>query len=137
MKYWLGVVSKDHVLKGVDGQFAQVCHGKEGPLKRLKKGDWLVYYSPKQSMSGAGGLQELTAIGEVRDDCVFQYEMNEDFKPFRRMIDYVANAKPLRIDAVKSKLDLTAAPNWGYQLRLGLLELSEADFKIIHAKITS
>jgi EVE domain len=136
MRYWLGVVSKDHVLRGVEGGFAQVCHGKKGPLQRLKKGDWLVYYSPKQSMNGAAGLQEFTAIGEVRDDIVFQFEMNESFRPFRRQINYIKGAKPLPIEAVKSELELTAASNWGYQLRLGLLELSKLDFKIIHAEMT-
>jgi EVE domain len=136
MKCWLGVVSKDHVLRGVEGGFAQVCHGKKGPLQRLKKGDWLIYYSPKQSMGAAAGLQEFTAIGEVRDETVFQFEMNENFRPFRKEIDYIKDAKPVPIEALKSELDLTAAPNWGYQLRLGLLELSESDFKIIHAEMT-
>lgn len=25
-KYWIGVVSEQHVLKGADGGFAQLCH---------------------------------------------------------------------------------------------------------------
>jgi hypothetical protein len=33
MRYWIGVVSKEHVMRGVQRGFAQVCHGKEGPLK--------------------------------------------------------------------------------------------------------
>lgn len=44
-RYWVGVVSKNHVLRGVEGNFCQVCHGKGGPLNRMKKGDYLLYYS--------------------------------------------------------------------------------------------
>jgi len=49
-KFWIGVVSKEHVLRGVEGGFCQVCHGKKGPLNRMKKGDYLLYYSPKYQM---------------------------------------------------------------------------------------
>ena len=41
-RYWVGVVSKNHVLRGVEGNFCQVCHGKGGPLNRMKKGDYLL-----------------------------------------------------------------------------------------------
>ena len=51
-KYWVGTVSKEHVLVGVKGGFCQVCHGKKGPLARMKEGDWLIYYSPKESFGG-------------------------------------------------------------------------------------
>ena len=30
--YWIGVASKDHVDHGVAGGFAQLNHGKAGPL---------------------------------------------------------------------------------------------------------
>ena len=43
-KFWVGVVSKEHVQRGVKGGFCQVCHGKKGPLNRMKKGDYLLYY---------------------------------------------------------------------------------------------
>ncbi|MGG1220830.1 EVE domain-containing protein, partial [Priestia endophytica] len=29
IRYWVGVASRDHVMKGVQGGFAQLCHGKE------------------------------------------------------------------------------------------------------------
>ena len=37
MRYWLGVVSKEHVLRGVQGSFAQVCHGKKGPSTPIRE----------------------------------------------------------------------------------------------------
>ena len=36
MKYWIGTVSKEHVLRGVAGDFCQVCHGKAAPLNRMQ-----------------------------------------------------------------------------------------------------
>lgn len=50
-RFWIGVVSKEHVLRGVEGGFCQVCHGKKAPLNRMKKGDYLLYYSPKYQMN--------------------------------------------------------------------------------------
>ncbi len=130
MKYWLGVVSEEHVKKGVTGGFAQVCHGKKSPLARFKKDDWLIYYSPKKTMTGTEICKSFTAIGEVEDDVIFQFKMAEDFTPYRRSIKY-HQCKSLPIDNVKNQLDLTRDKNWGYKLRFGVVELSESDFKIL------
>ncbi|MFC2279584.1 MAG: EVE domain-containing protein, partial [Cardiobacterium hominis] len=43
VKFWLGTVSKEHVLRAVAGGFCQVCHGKAAPLNRMRRGDWLLY----------------------------------------------------------------------------------------------
>ena len=56
VRYWIGVVSRDHVMTGVAGGFAQVGHGKSAPLRRMSAGDWLIYYSPKITY----GLYEVT-----------------------------------------------------------------------------
>lgn len=130
MKYWLGVVSEEHVKRGVSEGFAQVCHGKKAPLARLKKGDWLIYYSPKKSMNKPESCQSFTAIGTAADDDVFQYEMAPDFKPYRRAINYLP-CKTIPIQTVKNLLDMTQDKNWGYQLRFGLIEISEKDFTIL------
>ena len=50
MKYWIGVASRNHVQRGVADGFAQLCHGKQNPLTRMTRGDWLVYYSPRSEM---------------------------------------------------------------------------------------
>ena len=57
VKFWLGTVSKEHVLRAVAGGFCQVCHGKAAPLNRMRRGDWLLYYSPKISLQGREKLQ--------------------------------------------------------------------------------
>ncbi len=36
-KYWIAAISKEHINRGVAENFIQVCHGKQAPLKRMKK----------------------------------------------------------------------------------------------------
>lgn len=130
-KYWIGTVSADHVARGVAGGFAQVGHGKGAPLRRMSKGDWMIYYSPKTSMTDGEPLQAFTAIGEVADDEVYQGEMSADFHPWRRDIDWLpaihAPIRPLLPD-----LDFTAGKaNWGMIFRRGHFEIAEADARAI------
>jgi EVE domain len=92
--------------------------------------DWLVYYSPKTSLSDRALLQAFTAIGQIADDDIWQ--ANEgSFHPFRRRIRYEAAARDVPVAALAGQLDLTSAPNWGYQLLRGLIPLSEHDLEII------
>ena len=72
-RFWIGVVSKEHVLRGVEGGFCQVCHGKKAPLNRMKKGDYLLYYSPKYQLNGQEKLQAFTAIGKILDDTALSH----------------------------------------------------------------
>ncbi|WP_244215264.1 EVE domain-containing protein [Pedobacter miscanthi] len=63
-KYWIIVASKDHVKNGIAEGFAQACHGKASPLKRMHKGDFIIYYSGKQTMGQPQPCQQFTAIGK-------------------------------------------------------------------------
>ena len=75
MRYWLGVASKDHVALGVADGFCQLCHGKKAPLQRMRRGDHILYYSPKQEFRSRRPCQAITACGVVTGDEVYQYEM--------------------------------------------------------------
>jgi hypothetical protein len=126
---WLGVVSRAHVQRGVAGGFAQLCHGKAQPLRRMRAGDWLVYYSPTVEMGGAG-LQAFTAIGRVEDEEVFSFDMGGGFVPFRRRVKY-ARAREVPLAMMKDRLDLCTRENWGILLRRGHLPLSGKDLGLI------
>lgn len=73
-KYWIATVLKEHVFVGVKGGFCQVCPGKKNPLARMKKGDWLVYYSSKEAFGGNEPCQKFTAIGEIADEDVYKLD---------------------------------------------------------------
>jgi hypothetical protein len=74
-RYWIGVASRDHVIKGVEGGFCQLCHGKSNPLKRLTPNDWIVYYSPCTRMNNGDTVQAFTAIGQVLEGEPYRFDM--------------------------------------------------------------
>lgn len=133
MTNWLGVVHAEHVRRGVSLGIAQLGHGKRSPLARLQVGDTLFYYSPRERIGDTLPLKQFTAVGLVSDGEIYQGDEG-DFRPYRRQIDYqVATAVPL--DQVKSRLDLTSTPNWGYSLRLGLIPLTDHDATILRTEL--
>jgi hypothetical protein len=130
-RYWIGVVSRQHVMRGVEGSFAQVCHGKCAPLQRLKTGDWLIYYSPRTEYPDGASYQAFTAIGRMRNDTVYQVEMSADFHPFRRDVDFVPSIDaPIR-PLLGGLSFIQNTSNWGMIFRRGLFEITEADFRLI------
>ncbi|MEO7215274.1 EVE domain-containing protein [Mucilaginibacter sp.] len=132
-QYWITVVSKDHLQRGVSGGFMQANHGKEGPLKRLHEGDWVVFYSPKLSYSGKEPLQAFTAIGRVCEGVIYQHKMAEDFTPYRRNVEfYEADETPIAplIDGLEFIENKKA---WGFKFRFGFFEIGELDFKLIRS----
>ena len=130
-RYWLGVVSRRHVERGVAGGFAQLCHGKRAPLERMRVGDWLIYYSPRTEMDGGAPLQAFTAIGQVTGDTVYEHAMAADFVPHRRDVRYV-DSQPAPIAPLVPRLSFVKDPKrWGFPLRRGVLPLTADDFKLI------
>ncbi|RWM25472.1 EVE domain-containing protein [Mesorhizobium sp.] len=129
--YWIAVASAEHVRIGRKGGFMQVNHGKAAPLRRIKPGDGIVYYSPSTVLGEKDGLQSFTALGTVREGEVYQGIMGGGFTPARRDVDW-SDAKEVLIKPLLDRLDFTAGkPNWGYQLRFGLFEIGEHDFRLI------
>jgi EVE domain len=130
-RYWIGVVSKTHVERGVSGGFCQLCHGKAAPLKRMAKGDWLIYYSPKIDFEGDEAYQKFTAIGRIADECAYEFAMTKDFVPFRRDVAY-AKATRAPIRPLLEKLSFIKDPRrWGYAFRFGHFEIAKQDFDVI------
>ena len=131
MSAWLGVVSAEHVRRGVSLGIAQIGHGKRAGLARMHEGDTLVYYSPVEQLGDSSPLRQFTAIGTIADNTIWQADEN-GFMPFRRRARY-ENADPVRLDRVKELLTLTSTPNWGYQLRRGLIALDPDDVAVLRA----
>ena len=133
MNGWLGVVSAAHVRRGIELGIAQINHGKRAPLARMHAGDSLIYYSPVEQLGDTTPLREFTAMGVIADDDIWQADEGS-FKPFRRRINYFS-LRPVPLAIVRDRLHLTAGPNWGYQLRRGLVPLDEHDIEIIREGI--
>jgi hypothetical protein len=136
-RYWLAVASADHALRGRALGVMQVCHGKGGPLRRIRAGDGVVYYSPTASFRGKDRLQAFTAIGVASDGRTYQVDMGGGFRPFRRDVRYV-EAKAASILPLRDRLELTRGKrSWGYPFRLGLIEITKSDFDTISAAMAA
>ncbi len=128
---WLAVASANHVERGLAGGFMQVCHGKGGPLRRVKPGDLVIYYSPSRVFGEKDGYMHFTASGRVSSALPYQADMGGGFHPFRHDVVWdEAQAFPIR--PLLQELDLTRGKsNWAYPFRFGLLQITEADGDVI------
>ncbi len=130
-QFWIGTVSKEHVLRGKTAGFAQVCHGKEAPLKRMRADDLLFYYSPSKQFNEKTPYQCFTALGILQPREAYQVKMTEDFTPFRREIRYLhthdASIRPLipKLSFIRDKT------RWGAAFRFGILKIPRDDAIII------
>jgi EVE domain-containing protein len=129
---WIAVASAEHARRGGEnGGFMQVCHGKGGPLRRVKPGDRVAYYAPTVTFRGKDKCQTFVRLGIVRQGKPYQFDMGGGFVPFRRDVEWLSeNETP--IAPLLKKLDFTAGKrNWGYQLRFGLFAISDHDIALI------
>lgn len=131
INHWIGVASAEHVRRGRGEGFMQLGHGKAAPLKRVKPGDRIAYYSPAVTLGGKDNLQAFTAIGTVKDGEPYVADMGKAFKPYRRDVTW-AKAAEAPIAPLLNELEFTAGKtNWGYKFRFGLFPISAEDFKLI------
>lgn len=129
--YWIAVASAEHVRLGLAGGFMQVCHGKAEPLRRIRAGDGVAYYSPAETFGGGERLQAFTAIGRVCDGEPYLADMGGGFRPSRRDVAWLA-ASEASIKPLLDRLELTSGRlNWGQPFRFGLVAVSAHDFTLI------
>jgi len=137
IKYWVIVASKDHVKNGIKEGIAQACHGKAAPLKHMQSGDFIIYYSGKHFLGKPDKCQEFTAIGKVKDDDVYQFQMTPDFCPSRRNIEFF-ESKDISILPLINRLDfIQNKKSWGYPFQFGFLEINQYDFDLISSQMLS
>ena len=135
MRYWIVVVSKDHISRGVSGGFMQANHGKQTPLKRLTTNDWVIFYSPKLTYSGNEPCQAFTAIGQVADDKIYQHKMSDDFVPYRRNIKYYECKEAPIVPLIENLNFIQNKSSWGYPFRFGFFEIQQHDFELIKTQM--
>lgn len=131
MNYWINTISRDHVRLGVAGGFTQAGHGKASGLKRLKKGYWVVFYSPKTAFKDGEPLQAFTAICQVADDEIYQVELESGRMPWRRTAKFY-DCRETPIKPLINQLSfITDKMHWGYRFRFGLFQIPKEDFELI------
>lgn len=123
---WLGVVSHDHVRQAVAGGFCRFDHGKPNTILKLRAGDRVVYYSPREKLSGGAVVQAFTALGEVLEGDVF-YADGAAQRRVRYEKECLVPIRPLL-----EQLSFTSGhKSWGLALRRSSFRISEADYDLI------
>jgi hypothetical protein len=121
-------------MRGVEGGFCQLGHGKAAPVKRLLPGDGIAYYSPRTQLHSGNPVQAFTAIGEVAPGEAYPVDQGAGFHPTRRNVRWHRNTREAPIRPLLEKLELTRGKaHWGAPFRRGAIEISAADFDIIAA----
>lgn len=130
-KYWIAVACKEHVQNGKCEGIMQVCHGRVASLKRVKPGDWVIYYSPTEVYGQKAPYRMFTAIGQVLTGEPYQFKMSEDFIPWRRDVNFL-EASDIAIQPLVDKLIfIKNKQHWGFVFRFGLIRIPEQDFCLI------
>jgi hypothetical protein len=125
------VVSREHVQRGVEQGIAQLNHGKREALARMRKGDWLIYYSPRTSYPSGSPLQVFTAIGQITSEAPYQVALEDGFHPFRHDVQYLACREAPIAEVLDALSFLPDKQHWGARFRFGHLSIAEADFQQI------
>jgi hypothetical protein len=126
-KVWVGVISRAHVWRGVEGGFTQVCHGRRAPLARMKANDLFIAYSPTTELRGGQPLRAFTAFGRVRDELIAQVDLGGGFTPFRRAVTWQPAVREVELQALRAGLDFVKDSGWGLKARTGHFEISATD----------
>lgn len=131
VKYWIGVASREHVMRGISEGICQVCHGKGGPLKLMTPQDWIIYYSPTERFGESIPCRKFTAIGKICDREPYAYRMSDDFIPWRRDVNFY-NAHEIAIEPLIDNLSfIKDKRKWGFPFRRGCFSIPINDFLLV------
>ena len=135
VRYWIGVVSGDHVAFGVENGLCAFSKGAESAIRKLSDGDRFAYYSPKTEFMAGDPVQKFTALGTIVDatptlnnwaghkiwtaKAVYAAFTPADVRPLLEPLAFVTNPA-----------------KWGMAFRRGQFEITEADFRLIEAAMT-
>ncbi len=133
--YWIVVASRDHAMIGVENSIIQANHGKRSTLDRMKPGDRIVIYSPKEHFGKPGRLQSFTALGTVEGSEVWQGDMGSDFKPFRRKVTYEPVHDAPLMPILEHLSFIRNKRSYGVVFRFGAIRVPEPDFRVIEAAL--
>lgn len=129
--YWVAVASHEHVRRGLTGGFIQVCHGKPGPLRLMKGGDIIVYYSPTEHFREKSPCRKFTALGTIKKNEPYPFKMSDNFIPWRRDVSFLT-AQEVPIEPLIENLSfIRDKKRWGFPFRRGCFSIPERDFRLI------
>jgi hypothetical protein len=131
IKFWIVVVSKDHMEIGKRLNIVQANHGKSAPMKRMVPGDLILFYSPKIHFEGKDPLKKFTAIARVKDGEVYSGDMGGGFIAYRRNVDYLPCKEADIVPLIPKMTFIRNKKSWGFVFKFGFFEIPREDFEMI------
>jgi hypothetical protein len=128
-QFWIGSAARDHVLRGVAGGFCQLSHGRPQPLGRMHCGDWIAYYSGRESPANNAPCQRFTALAKITGLEVYQVTVSAGFRPHRRDAKYYRTSEVDIRPLVPELSFITNKRYWGLPFRRGVFRVEEPDFR--------
>jgi len=132
-KNWIAVACAEHARRGRDAArgFMQVGHGKQAPLRRIRPGDRVAYYSPSLAPGGKDRLQSFVSVGIAQPGEPYEFDMGGGFVPWRRDVNYVAASESPIQPLLDGLAFIEDRQHWGYKFRFGLFDVSDHDMRLI------
>ncbi len=131
--YWMNTVSLEHVQRGVEEGYTQADQGSDAPLRQLRPGDRLAFYSPRTARRSGVPLRQFTALATVTGAEPFQANVRPDFQPWRIAVRF-ETTQPADVGPLLERLSfITDVQEWSVPFRQGLFEITAEDFAIIRA----
>jgi hypothetical protein len=129
--FWIGSAARDHVLQGVAGGFCQLSHGRPQPLERMHRGDWIAYYSGRESWDSNDPCHRFTALAKIVGEAAYQVTVSAEFHPYRREAHFY-RVREIEIRPLVSDLAFIGNKQyWGLPFRRGVFQVDEPDFQRI------
>src|SRR5207249_4410813 len=101
------------------------------PLKQMKAGDWIVYYSSTERFGEKIPCQKFTAIGKLIAGEPYAFRMSDGFIPWRRNVLFSPVQEAPIAPLIESLSFIQNKQRWGFPFRLGCFTISESDFALI------
>lgn len=129
-KYWINVIPKERVVAAV-AQGVMQSQDNEAHLNRMKKGDWVIFYSPREDIDSTIKLQAFTAIGQIADNNIDRVDNSTTVKMFRRKMDYKKVKEVALIPLIQKLLFIVNKKYWGTVFKMNLFQIPDDDFNLI------
>jgi EVE domain-containing protein len=132
-RFWINIVSLDHVRKSVAGGFLQSSRGEKEGLDVVSRGDYVLFYSPRTQFRQGKPLQQFTALGMVQDGEPYRVTSGTS-NSWQYHMEF-SDAEPTLLEPLVS--DLAFIPDkekWGLPYNKGLFQIERDDFvRIVQA----
>ncbi len=133
-RYWIAVVPKAGVERGLAGGFAMFAHGRHDAVKRTSPGEWLAYYSPRTLLKGGEEVRAFTAIGRFTERQPYETEMMAGRVGWCRDCAFEEKAREADVYPLLDELSfIRDRTHWGLFFHRSLFSVPRDDFARIAA----